>query len=170
MFTMAEKQPVKGGSRRYSAGDFRDRNAQKQFREQSQSKEKNTKEVAHKLGLDTAKTALNDHRGPGRKPESEASDVKKLVNDFSNLGMVNKDTNKSDHTKLDNALKEKAETHEPLTAKEEHRALQGVKVVLKHVHELKPGTAQCFENFYDNLKTQSGETVWEKAQDKQDNK
>ena len=61
----------------------------------------------------------------------------------------------------------KPETHEPLTAREEDRALQGANVVQNHGDELKPGTAQCFENFYDNLQTKSGETVWEKATDEQ---
>ncbi len=169
---MAEKEPVEGGSpsEPYSASDFRDSNAQRQYREQSQSKDKDTKEVAHKLPLDTTATVLNDYRGPGRPSGSEASDVKKVVNDPDNLRMVNTDTNRSDHTKLDNSIKEKAETHEPLTAKEEQRALQGATVVLKHEDELKPGTAQCFGNFYGNLETQSGETVWKKAQDKQDKK
>ena len=97
---MAEKEPVEGGSprERYSAGDFRDSNTQRQYREQSQSKDKDTKEVAHKLALDVAATALNDHRGPGRIPESEASDVTKLTNNFDNLRTVDKDTNRSDHT------------------------------------------------------------------------
>ena len=165
---MAEKKPVEGGSREpYKGSDFRDSHAQRQHREQSQSANKDTQDVAHKLSLDLTAMVLNDHRSPGRIAKSERSDVKEVVNKPENYRMVDRDTNRSDHVKIDNALKEKAETHEPLTAREEQRAVQGAKVIQKNEDELKPGTAQCFENFYDNLQTKSGETVWEKAKDEQ---
>ena len=165
---MAEKKPVEGGSREpYKPSHFRDSHAQSQYREQSQSENKDTQDVAHIVPLDVMATVLNDHRSPGRIPKSEPSDVKGLANAFDNMRMVDRGTNRSDHVKLDNAIKEKAETHEPLTAREEHRALQGAKVVLEHKDELKPGTAQCFANYYDSLNTKTGETVLEKAKDEQ---
>ena len=161
---MAKKLPVQGGAREpYKAGDFRDSHAQRQYREQSQSENKDTQDVAHIVSLDVAATALNDYRGPGIPAQSEASDVKKFLNDFSNMRMVDTETNKSEHPKLDKALIEKAGTNMRLTVQEEHRALQGAKVVLNHGGELQRGTAQCFVNFYSNLITKSGKTVWEKA-------
>lgn len=165
---MAQKKPVQGGSREpYRGSDFRDSHAQKQYREQSQSKNKDKQDVAHKLSLDVMATVLNDHRSPGRIPKSETSDVKELVNAFDNMRMVDQSTNRSDHVKLDSAIKEKAKTHKPLTAREEHRAVQSAEVVLEHKGKLKSGTAQCFKNFYGNLQTKSGETVWKKAKNEQ---
>ena len=161
---MAKKQPVQGSSREpYKASDFRDGHAQSQYREQSQSQNKDKQEVAHIVSLEVAATALNDYRGPGTPAQSEASDVKKFLNDFSNMRMVDTETNRREHPKLDNALIEKAVTNMQLTAQEEHRALQGAQVVLNHGGELQHGTARCFVNFYSNLITKSGKTVWEKA-------
>ena len=148
----------------YSASDFRDSHKQSQYRKQSQSEGKDTQEVGHTVSLDVAAEVLNKYGPPGKRPQSDAGDVKRVLNDFSNLGMVDSETN-MDQAKTDESLKEKAVTGETLTAKEEKRAVQGAKVIQEHKDELGE-TAQAFENFYQNLKTKSGENAWDCAKDK----
>ena len=164
---MAGKEP-KQGSPQHSASEYRYPSQQAKYREQSKSEYKDTKEAAHIVSGQISKAALTDYRAPGRPPKDEAASVKEVTNAFSNLRMVDRGTNRSDHVKTDNALVRKAESGEPLTIKEETRARQQVAVLQENQDKLDKVTYQSYKNLYDPMQTKSGKTVWDGTKDKAD--
>ena len=130
---------------RHSTKDLRDSNAQHKYRQNSQSQYKDEKEAAHKVSLAIADKITEDYRGPGRPPANERENLKELLND--NLRMVDKHTNRSEHTKIDNSLMKKAETGDPLTQREEERARQQVKVFQNNPDKLEKSTYGAAKKF-----------------------
>ena len=163
---MAEKKA--GDREEYKAGDFREGRKQTKYRNKSKSEYKDTKEASHLVSGQIAAAVLNDHRSPGAIPKDEKSAVKDLINSPENMRMVESDTNRSEHTRIDNALVRKAVSGEPLTRKEEGRARRQVELLQKNQDKLPKGTYQAFRNFYKGMKTESGGTVWDGRKDKHD--
>ena len=168
---MAEKQEEKSPPR---AGDYRDSYQQKKYREESKSKYKDSKEVAHILSGQILSKVLatadqgGSHRSRGRPPKNETDDVRELSNAPSNMRMVNTSTNRQEHVKADNALVRKADSGEKLTRKEEGRARQQVASVQSDQDKLRKVTYKSHKKFYDKLETQSGRNVWDGRKDKHD--
>lgn len=146
---MAEKE----AGEKYKSGDFRDPYQQSKYREQSKSEYKDTKEAAHLVSGQITKAALNDHRSPGRPPKDEDSDVKELANAFGNLRMVKTETNRSEHTKIDNAIVKKADSGETLTLRQEDRARRQVEYLQENQDGLSKATYQAYKNLYGGLET-----------------
>lgn len=151
-----------------SPSQLRDAAQQQKYREHSKSKHKDTKDVAHTLSLDMAARVLSEHRAPGRRPTDEVEAVKKLINSFENLRMVDQHTNRSEQVKLDNAIARKASSGEKLTAAEEARAKRQVAVLQKQQDELEKVTYQSFRNSYKKPITHSGKVLWDDRKDKAD--
>ena len=169
---MAEKQDEKRPPR---AGDYRDPYQQKKYCEESKSKYKDSKEVAHILSGQISSKVLatadqgGSHRSRGRPPKNETDDVRELSNAPSNMRMVNTSTNRKDHVKADNALDRKAaDSGEKLTCKEEERARQQVALVQSDQDKLSKVTYKSYKKLYDKLETQSGRNVWDGRKDKHD--
>jgi hypothetical protein len=145
----------------YTAKDFRDSNAQQQYREDSQSQYKESKEAAHTVSHSISATVLNEYRGPGPVPDVEREVVKEVMNDPGNMRMVSRDTNRSEHVHLDNQILEKRETGEPLTQREEDRARQQTEYIQSRQDDLPKSTQNAYGNFYDGISTKSGEKLWD---------
>ena len=163
---MAEKGA--GDREEYRAGDFREGRKQTKYRNESKSEYKDTKEASHLVSGQITAAALNHYRSPGRIPKDEKRAVKDLMNAPENLRMVDRDTNRSEHTKIDRALVRKAGSGEPLTPKEEGRARLQVELLQNNQDKLPKGTYQAYRNFYKGMKTKSGGTVWNGRNDKHD--
>ena len=157
---MSSKQP------NYSAKDFRDSHAQQQYREDSQSQHKDSKEAAHTVSHSISATVLNEYRGPGRVPNDERERVREVVNDDPNMRMVNRDTNRREHVHLDKQIVEKRETGEKLDRKEENRARQQTGFIQSQQDELPKSAYGAYKNFYGEMKTKSGHKVWDGRKDK----
>lgn len=149
-----------------STDSFRDTSKQKAYSDQSQSQYKEDKDTSHIVSLRIAKAALNDHRPPGRPPTEEWENVMALLNRDSNLRMVKRETNRLDHERIDKAIIDKSKSGKILTAEEEHRAKQQVRVIQKEQKLLQQGSYCCFKTLYQKLKTQSGKVVWDARRDK----
>ena len=155
----------KPGSLYPSTSVFRQPHKQKAYHDQSQSQYKDDKEASHIVSLRIAKAALNKNRIPGRPPAEECEDVKALLNHPSNLRMVLQETNRVDHERIDTAIIDKSESREKLTAKEEHRARLQASVIQENKDILEYVTYGCFKTFYQKLRTQSGQVVWDARHD-----
>lgn len=147
-----------------SPSQLRDAAQQQKYREHSKSKHKDTKDVAHTLPLDMAARVLSEHRASTDEVEA----VKKLVNSFENLRMVDQHTNRSKQVKLDNAIARKASSGEKLTAAEEARAKRQVAVLQKQQDELEKEMYQSFRTDYKKPITHSGKVLWDDRKDKAD--
>ena len=125
---------------------WRDSYRQRQYREQSSSRFKDSKDVSHKLSIETAR--FIEEKAGKRFDDGKMRD---LLNDGANLRMVDSHTNRSDHRKIDRSLMNKYETGEPLTARERERAVGQIKVVKKVFQENYPKAANEMFSFYKGL-------------------
>jgi len=98
-----------------NAEDLRDAHQQQLYRDQSRSEKKDEQEVAHIFALEVA--ACIQNRTPGMNLEryahffvlrsagqADVATLKKALNVFANLQMVNIETNRTIHTKLDSEI------------------------------------------------------------------
>ena len=161
---MAEK----GADRSPRAGDYRDTNQQKKYRdERSKYMDVTGKEAAHTVPCQISNEALTNYRAPGRPPKDEADSVKGLADCPYGLRMVGASKNRQD-VKVENALKRKATSGETLTFVEEKEARKHVAAIQRNQDELKKATYKSYRNFYDGMETKSGKNVWDGRKDKHD--
>jgi hypothetical protein len=99
--------------KQYQTDILRDNNAQRKYREQSDSKNKGDQHVAHTYSLELAVHSINDRTSRiGRK---EMEQIKTAINAGSNFKMRGVGTNLKLHRRVDNSLIEKAQSGTPLT-------------------------------------------------------
>ena len=113
----------------YSAEQIRDRSQQRRFRKKEDMVGRE-REASHIIPLNTVKVLLK-----GMNLKEEIEKVKEWLNDFANFEKVDRYTNRSVHTKADNALLKKYKSDEPLTEplseSEETRAEQQANTFLQ---------------------------------------
>lgn len=79
--------------------------------------------------------------------------------------MVDKETNRSVHRKLDNSILRKMKTSEVLSTAEEKRAKQQVKFIQSKQEDCPPDFYAAVKIAYKSPKTKDGRTLWDSRRD-----
>ena len=117
------------------------------------SKNKDTQDVSHILSLEITVHIQRRVNGP---PAVEK--LRRFVNNFDNMRMVNRVTNHIEHRDIDIAIINQLDV---LTRKQETRARQQVKYIQVN-HDICPeGFFNAAREFYRDCQTRDGTTLWD---------
>jgi uncharacterized protein (DUF4415 family) len=150
---------------------IRDIYKQAQYRIESQSQQKESKQVAHYVSLRIAVEVLTKYRAVGRPPNEELKDVREFTHLKNNFRMVKKKTNDR-HDEIDRALIDAAGNNEVILTKEQVKRASKQVSIIKATTRLGPDegpilfdvTYKSFAKFYDKLKLPDSSvraSVWE---------
>ena len=95
---------------------------------------------------------------PGR---IDKASLQTFVNLPGNLRMVNKETNRTQHRAIDQAIMGKSGTPNALTIIEENRARLQVKFIQGHSDQCPSGFYEAAKKMYKACCTQDGKTLWD---------
>jgi hypothetical protein len=138
----------------YKASDFDDPDRIKKYRENSDSQQKEDKDVAHYLSKELAAAIMNDYRDDKHRPQNEKKKLIYVLNRDENLRMVKREINQGKHRAIDRAIWEKAGSDPPelLNVEEAARAVQAAKTIHMYYDYLDKSTRKCFVDFFKDLK------------------
>lgn len=160
--------------RNLTTADIRDNYKIAQYRINSQSRHKKSKDVAHYVSLRIAVKVMTEYRAVGRIPDTEIKDVKYFTHLDINLRMVKRETNQR-HDDIDRdliAIVEAGRRNDVvvLTKEQYKRAFKQVSII-KASQRLGPNAGQIlsdvtynsFAGFYNTLRRppDGNASVWE---------